>query len=74
MICNSRLMEPTFTKEQRLLHQVVLHANDVPARGLFDGQMGIVLVLAEYARARRLRLQSLEVSILPPDQRVVSSE
>ena len=67
-------MEPTFTKEQRLLHQVVLHANDVPARGLFDGQMGIVLVLAEYARARRLRLQSLEVSILPPDQRVVSSE
>ena len=67
-------MEPTFTKEQRLLHQVVLHANDVPARGLFDGQMGIVLVLAEYARARRLRLQSLEVIILPPDQRVVSSE
>ncbi len=45
----------TFTTEQKLMHQVVLHANDVPARGLFGGQMGIVLVLSEYARLRKLR-------------------
>lgn len=45
----------TFTTEQKLLHQVVLHANDVPARGLFGGQMGILLVLSEYARLRKLR-------------------
>lgn len=45
----------TFTTEQNLLHQVVLHANDVPARSLFGGQMGIVLVLSEYARLRKLR-------------------
>ena len=45
----------TFTSEQKLLHQVVLHANDVPARGLFGGQMGIVLVLSEYTRLRKLR-------------------
>ena len=57
-------MEPTFTKEQRLLHQVVLHANDVPARGLFDGQMGIVLVLAEYARARKLRPLKTAINFL----------
>lgn len=44
----------TFTPEQKLLHKVVLHANDVPARGLFCGQMGIVLVLSEYARLRKL--------------------
>lgn len=57
-------MEQTFTKEQRLLHQVVLHANDVPARGLFDGQMGIVLVLSEYARARKLRPLKTAINFL----------
>ena len=45
----------TFTPEQRLLNQLVLHSNDTPARGLFDGQMGIVLVLSEYVRLRKLR-------------------
>lgn len=43
-----------FTYEQKLLNQVILHANDVPTRGLFSGQMGITLVLAEYARLRKL--------------------
>jgi len=57
-------MEPTFSQEQRLLHQVVLHANDVPARGLFDGQMGIVLVLSEYARARKLRPLKTAINFL----------
>jgi hypothetical protein len=57
-------MEPTFTKEQRLLHKVVLHANDIPARGLFDGQMGIVLVLSEYARARKLRPLKTAINFL----------
>lgn len=47
-------MESRFTHEQRLLHQLVLHSNDVPARGLMDGQMGIVLVLSEYERVRKL--------------------
>ena len=42
-----------FSREEQLLHTVVLHANDAPARGLFDGQMGLVLVLSEYARTRR---------------------
>lgn len=57
-------MEHTFTQEQRLLHQVVLHANDVPARGLFDGQMGIVLVLSEYVRTRKLRPLRTAISFL----------
>ena len=54
----------TFTPEQKLLHQVVLHANDVPARGLFGGQMGIVLVLSEYARLRKLRPLHTAISFL----------
>lgn len=57
-------MEHTFTQEQLLLHQVVLHANDVPARGLFEGQMGIVLALSEYARARKLRPLKIAINFL----------
>lgn len=43
-----------FSKEQKLLHHLILHSNDVPAIGLFDGQMGIALVMARYARLRQL--------------------
>lgn len=57
-------MEHTFTQEQLLLHQVMLHANDVPARGLFEGQMGIVLALSEYARARKLRPLKIAINFL----------
>ena len=42
-----------FTREQRLLHNLILHSNDIPARGLMDGQMGIILVLSEYIRTRK---------------------
>ena len=42
-----------FTKEQKLLNHIVLHAKDVPAAlGLLNGQMGITIVLAHYARTR----------------------
>ena len=45
-----------FTREQRLLHHLVLHADDSPtAIGLLNGKMGIALVLAHYARVRQLR-------------------
>lgn len=57
-------MEHRFTYEQRLLHQLVLHGNDTPARGLMDGQMGIVLVLSEYVRARKLRPLKTAVNFL----------
>lgn len=57
-------MEHTFTQEQRMLHQVVIHANDVPASGLFDGQMGIVLALSEYARAHKLRPLKIAINFL----------
>lgn len=43
-----------FTKEQKLLHHLILHSYDVPAAlGLFDGMTGIMLVLAHYARVRK---------------------
>lgn len=43
-----------FTKEQKLLHHLILHSCDVPmALGLFDGMTGIMLVLAHYARVRK---------------------
>ena len=57
-------MTTRFTQEQRWLHQIVLHANDVPARGLFDGQMGIVLVLSEYVRARKVRPLKTAINFL----------
>lgn len=57
-------MEYQFTPEQRLLHNLVLHSNDVPARGLFDGQMGIVLVLSEYVRARKMRPLKTAINFL----------
>lgn len=57
-------MELRFTKEQRLLHQLVLHSNDTPARGLMDGQMGIVLVLSEYVRVRKLKPLRTAVNFL----------
>lgn len=45
----------TFTKEQKLLHHLILHSHDVPgALGLFDGMTGIMLVLAHYARVRKM--------------------
>lgn len=44
-----------FDKERKALHHMVLHALDTPADiGLLDGQTGIMLVLAHYARVRRL--------------------
>lgn len=57
-------MTTRFTQEQRLLHQIVLHSNDVPARGLFDGQMGIVLVLSEYVRAKKTRPLKTAINFL----------
>ena len=43
-----------FTKEEKMLNHLILHANDVPnAIGLLDGKMGIALVLAHYARCNR---------------------
>lgn len=43
-----------FTKEEKMLNHLILHANDVPnAIGLLDGKMGIALVLAHYARYSR---------------------
>ena len=43
-----------FTKEEKMLNHLILHANDVPnAIGLLDGKMGIALVLAHYARCSR---------------------
>lgn len=43
-----------FTKEEKMLNRLILHANDVPsAIGLLDGKMGIALVLAHYARCRK---------------------
>lgn len=43
-----------FTKEEKMLNRLILHANDVPsAIGLLEGKMGIALVLAHYARCRR---------------------
>lgn len=54
----------TFTPEQRLLHHLVLHSNDAPVRGLMDGQMGIVLVLSEYIRLRKLRPLRTAVNFL----------
>lgn len=50
-----------FTTEQKLLHRLVLHANDMPVSGLFNGQMGIVVVLAKYARF--YNLPSLETAV-----------
>ena len=44
-----------FSKEEELFHQTILHANNTPAYGLFDGEMGITLVLSEYERARKRR-------------------
>ena len=44
-----------FGKEEELFHQTILHANNTPAYGLFDGEMGITLVLSEYERARKRR-------------------
>ena len=44
-----------FTKEQKMLHHLILHSHDVPnAWGLFDGMTGIMLVLAHYARVHKL--------------------
>lgn len=44
-----------FTQEQKILHHLILHAHDVPtAIGLLDGMTGVMLVLAHYARARRM--------------------
>ena len=43
-----------FTKEEKMLNHLILHANDVQnAIGLLDGKMGIALVLAHYARCSR---------------------
>lgn len=45
----------SFNKERKALHHLVLHATDNPENiGLLDGQTGIMLVLAHYARVRKL--------------------
>ena len=44
-----------FNQEQKLLHHLVLHSNDVFSTGLFDGQLGIALVLAKYAKAKKMK-------------------
>lgn len=45
----------SFNKEQKLLNHLVLHANDEPnALGLLNGQMGIIIVLVEFAKKRNL--------------------
>lgn len=42
-----------FTREQKLIHHLVLHSHDTPyAFGLLKGKMGIALALAHYARIR----------------------
>ena len=44
-----------FTQEQKMLHHLILHSHDVStALGLFDGMTGIMLVLAHYARVRKI--------------------
>lgn len=49
------MKKTVFSRERSLLHHLVLHAYDVPAAiGLFDGMTGIMLVIAHYARARKL--------------------
>ena len=43
----------SFSKEEKLLNHLVLHANDQPlAIGLLHGKMGIAITLAHYARIR----------------------
>lgn len=43
----------SFSKEEKLLNHLVLHANDKPsAIGLLHGKMGIAIALAHYARVR----------------------
>ena len=43
------------SKVDRLVNHLVLHSNDTPNIGLFDGKMGITLVLFHYARAYKSR-------------------
>lgn len=44
-------------KEQKLLNHLILHSHDTPkAFGLFNGMTGIMLVLAHYARVRKIPL------------------
>ena len=57
-------MKTLFSQEEQMLHRLVLHANDVPARGLFYGQMGIVLSLSEYMRKRHLSVLKNAVNFL----------
>ncbi len=58
------MKEIQFSKEQKMLHQAILHANNTPAYGLFDGEMGIVLVLSEYERRRKERPVRTAVNFL----------
>lgn len=44
-----------FSQEQKLLHHLVLHSNDVFSTGLLGGQLGIALVLAKYAKAKKMK-------------------
>lgn len=41
-----------FSTEQKLLHKLILHSNDVPSYSLFYGQMGIALTLAHYSKIK----------------------
>lgn len=44
-----------YSQEQKLLHHLVLHSNNVFSTGLFGGQLGIALVLAKYAKAKKMK-------------------
>ncbi|MBQ9637725.1 MAG: hypothetical protein IJV36_07545 [Prevotella sp.] len=45
-------MAGVFNQEQKLLHHLVLHSNDVFSISLLEGQPGIALVLAQYAKVK----------------------
>jgi hypothetical protein len=46
-------MANVFNQEQKLLHHLILHSNDVFSISLLEGQPGIALVLAQYAEAKK---------------------
>lgn len=46
-------MDEDFTIEEKYLHEIILHSNDNPDNiGLFNGQAGVMLVLAHYAHVK----------------------
>ena len=43
----------SFSREQRMVHHLMLHSRDCSDYGLFTGRLGIALVLEEYAVQHR---------------------